>query len=45
MTDTTVTSIIATYQQRITAKPYVPATKYGHPTLGNTGVPKKLFLV
>jgi len=45
MTDTSVTSIIATYQQRIAAKPYVPATAYGRPTLGANGVPNKLFLV
>jgi hypothetical protein len=45
MTDTSVTSIIATYQQRISAKPYVPATTYGRPTLGANGVPNKLFRV
>jgi hypothetical protein len=43
MTYTGVTSIIATYQQRITAKPYVPATTYGRPTLGANGVPNKLL--
>ena len=45
MTDTTITSIIATYQQRIAAKPYVPATTYVRPTLRANGVPNKLFLV
>jgi hypothetical protein len=45
MTDTGVTSIIVTYQQRIAAKPYVPATTYGRPTHGANGVPNKLFLV
>ena len=34
MTDTGATSVIAMYQQRIGAKPYVPATTYGRPTLG-----------
>jgi hypothetical protein len=34
MTDTSVTAIITTYQQRIAAKPYVPTTTYGRPTLG-----------
>jgi len=33
MTDTSVTSITATYQQRIAAKQYVAATTYGRPTL------------
>jgi hypothetical protein len=45
MAETTVTSIIAMYQQRIAAKPYVTATTYGRPTLGASGVPNKLFLV
>ena len=45
MTDTTVTSVIAKYQQRIAAKPYVPATTYGRPTLRANGVPNKLFRV
>ena len=33
------------HQQRIAAKPYVPATTYGRPTLGASGVQNKLFLV
>jgi len=45
MTDTSVTSIIATYQQQIAAKPYVPAMTYRRPTLGTSGVPNRLFLV
>jgi hypothetical protein len=50
MTDTSVASIIATdyiatYQQRIAAKPYDPATTYGRHTLGASVVPNKLFLV
>ena len=45
MTDTTVTSIIAPYQQRTAAKPFVPATTYGRPTRGASGVPNKLFHV
>jgi hypothetical protein len=43
MTDTTVISIIA--QQRIAAKPYVPATTYVRLTLHANGVPNKFFLV
>jgi len=45
MTDTAAISVIATYQQRIAAKAYVPATTYGRPTLGASGVRNKLFLV
>ena len=45
MMDTSVTSIIATYQQRIAAKPYVLVTTYGCPTPGTNSVPNKLFLV
>jgi len=45
MTDATNTSIIATYQLRIVAKTYVPATTYERPTLGASGFANKLFLV
>ena len=45
LTDTTITSIIATYQQRIAGKQYLPATAYGCPTLGANCVPSKLFRV
>jgi len=45
MTDTRVTSVIVTYQQRITAKTYVPSTTYGRCKLGANGVPNKLLLV
>jgi hypothetical protein len=45
LTDTTGSSIIATYQQRIAAKPYVPGTTYGRPTFSANGVLNKLFLV
>jgi hypothetical protein len=43
-TDTRVTSVTATYQQRITAKPYVPSIAYGRSTLGAIGVPNKFFV-
>ena len=39
------TSIITTYQQRITAKPYVPSTTHGRATLGANVVPNKLFII
>ena len=45
MTDTIVASIIATYQQRIAAKSYVPATTYGRLIVGANGLADKLFLV
>jgi hypothetical protein len=44
MMDTSVTSITATCQQRIAAKPYVPATTYGRRKRGASGVPNKLFI-
>jgi hypothetical protein len=43
MTDTSVTSITATYQQGIAVNPHVPATTYESPTLGASGVANKLF--
>jgi hypothetical protein len=43
MTCRCVTSITAKYQQRIPAKPYVPATTYERPTLGTNVVPNKLL--
>jgi len=45
MTDTRVTSVIATYQQHTTTKQSVPSTTYGRSTLGASGVPNKLFIV
>ena len=33
MIDTSITSIIATFQQRIAAKPHVPATTYHYAPL------------
>jgi len=44
MTGTSISSIIATYQQRIAAKPYVPARTCGRPIPGANDVPNKLFL-
>ena len=39
------TSVIATYRQRITAKPYVPSIAYRRSTLSTNGVPNKFFLL
>jgi len=43
--DARLTSIIVTYHQRISAKPYVPLTTYGNATLGANGITNKLFIV
>ena len=44
MTDIGVTSIITTYRQRISAKPYVSSATYGRTTMGPSGVPNKMFI-
>ena len=44
MADTRVTSIISTYQEHISEKPYVLSTTYECATLGAIGVPNKLFI-
>ena len=44
MTDKRVTSIITTYQQLISAKPYVPSSTNGL-TLGASGATNMLFIV
>jgi hypothetical protein len=44
MADTTNASIISKFRERISVKPFVPATIYGRATLGAKGVPNKLFI-
>ena len=44
MADTSVISIISTYQERINKKPYVPSTTYALAKLDASVVPNKLFL-
>jgi len=44
MKDRSVTLVITTYQQRITAKPYIPSTTYGIMSPGVNGVPYNLFI-
>jgi len=44
MADRRVTSIISTYQERISEKPYVPSTPYALAKLDASGVRNKLFL-
>jgi len=44
MADTTIASIISTFQECISVKPFVPTTIYGRATLGTKGVPNKTFI-
>jgi len=43
MADTRITSIISTYQEGISEKPYMPSVAYWCTTLGANALPSKLF--
>ena len=44
MADTRVTSVISTYKERISEKPYVTSTTYALSKLAASGVLNKLFI-